>query len=230
MNLELLQKFSDLSTNFVEKDDLIEETIRFIQHELSVDGIGIRLVVGDDYPYYFSNGFNEQFIKAENFLCKHDEHGNVLRDAHGKAKLACVCGAIIRGEGTGRCQGCAYYLPSGGFMVNDPSEPGLAAVLERDKISIRGKCLEHGYKTIVIIPIPYKTENIGLIQLNSLHEHAFPKEAVETIEQIGVILGKVLGALILLEQNAHDRKMVLAKNILSIAQEIRNIVKKYADG
>ena len=228
MNNELLQKFSDLANGFVEKDDLIGETMHFIKIQLNVDAIGVRLVVGEDYPYYQTIGFSEPFVKAENSLCKRDACGNIVRDNKGKTVLACVCGDILRGKGNGRCTECACYLQSGGFVTNDSADPSLASILEREKISIRGKCIEGWYKTIVIIPIPYHNENIGLIQLNSLHENAFPIESIETIEQIGVIMGNVLGALVMLEQNAQERKMILAKNILKIAQEIRIIASKYS--
>lgn len=62
------------------------------------EAVGIRLVDGDDFPYFETHGFPRQFVEMERFLCGRDSNGEVIRDADGQPFLECMCGNVVRGR------------------------------------------------------------------------------------------------------------------------------------
>jgi transcriptional regulator with GAF, ATPase, and Fis domain len=219
MNKKLIEEFVKMVSKISEHEDLIEQTVIFIKNNIHADGLGIRLEDGPDYPYYTTLGFSDQFIKIENYLCKRDECGNIIRDKNDKPILECMCGDVLQRKDF---KDCRFYSKNGSFNVEQGATKELTESIAQLSCVIRGKCLQEGYHSVALIPIPYENKNIGLIQLNSYKDFAFTSEVVETIEQIAIILGKAIGGIIVLNQKSFERKKELSKNMSVIISEIQN--------
>ena len=72
--------------------DTIGDILCLIKKTLGIEAVGIRLNDGEDFPYYVTDGFSEEFVRAEKYLCKHDSTGKIERDGQGNPVLECMCG------------------------------------------------------------------------------------------------------------------------------------------
>ena len=59
---------------------MIRDIVLRIKAETGMEAIGIRLNEGDDFPYYETKGFSEEFVQMERYLCAYDQTGKVVRD------------------------------------------------------------------------------------------------------------------------------------------------------
>jgi hypothetical protein len=224
---DLIEKFIILVQDECNKEDLIEKIIKFFKTHIELDAVGLRLREKDDYPYYTTIGFSDHFVKAENFLCKRDEKGNIIRDEKGKFILECMCGHVIENkiDCTKSC-----FTKHGSF-VTDKKVDEITEDIAKMSCVIRGRCNMEGYKSVAIIPIKYIDEVIGLIQINSRKELAFSKNLIETVEEIAVFIGESLGNLISNEQIKEEKKKIIAENIKKIALNLQKtsqeLLKKY---
>lgn len=224
-----MEKFIGMVKNFTDQDDLMEAVIHFLRKNIQADGIGIRLEEGDDYPYYTTLGFSDHFVKAENFLCKRDECGNIVRDERGKAILECMCGKIIDGE---KKPNCPYFSKHGSFFMSQGPTEDLTNMVGEISCVTRGRCMQEGYKSVALIPIPYEEKIIGLIQLNSRAIFAFTPEIIENVEQIAIILGNAIGGIINLKLSKVEAKKEINKEMLRIIADMQkytsSMLEKYS--
>lgn len=228
IDMKLIESYINDVETIDEKEDLIERTIFFLKKKLNIDAIGIRLQEGNDYPYYTTLGFSHAFVKAENYLCKRDSDGNIIRNEDGKPILECLCGNIIakRIDLNDKC-----FTQRGSFLTTDGMEEG-HKILNAINCSPRSRCFEEGYQSVAIIPLTYKGNIIGLLQMNHRQKDAFSKTLIQTAEEITDMLGDTLGGIIETEHEREVKKANIAKNIRKIISELqcisKNMAKKYA--
>src|SRR4030042_2638145 len=94
----LAREVLDLLNRKEEGADSISDILLMVKSHTNFEAVGIRLSEGDDFPYYQTNGFSEDFVRAERFLCVHDEEGKLGRDEVGNPVLECMCGNILCGR------------------------------------------------------------------------------------------------------------------------------------
>lgn len=228
MDRDLIEKFIILVQDECNKEDLIEKIIMFFKKNIELDAVGLRLKEKDDYPYYTTLGFSDHFVRAENFLCKRDEKGNIIRDEKGKPILECMCGYVI--ENKIDCER-SCFTKRGSFITTKKLDVLINDDISKMSCIIRGRCNMEGYKSVAIIPIKYIDEVIGLIQINSRKEVAFSHDLIETLEEIAVFIGESLGDLISNEHLIEEKKKIIALNIKKIALNLQKtsqeLLKKY---
>lgn len=226
VDVDLIKKYIDHIEKIKEKEDLIEKTILFLKKNYCLDAIGLRLREGNDYPYYTTLGFSDAFVKAENYLCKKDENGDILRNDDGEPILECLCGNIINKK-----IDKSILTERGSFLTIDGVK-SIQNVPSAINCMTRNKCFEEGYKSVAIIPISYKDSIIGLLQMNHKQENAFSNDLIQTSEEIAAMMGQALGGIIKTEQERLAKRESLAKNIRKIVAELqsisRDMAKKYA--
>jgi hypothetical protein len=98
---------------------LIAEILRLIREAAGFDAVGLRLRQGEDCPYFEANGFSQEFLREENFLCTRAGDGAVIRDAAGRPMLECTCGLVLSGR-TDPNMSC--FTRDGSFWTNTASE------------------------------------------------------------------------------------------------------------
>jgi len=168
---------------------LIRDTLRLIRDATSFDAVGLRLRQGDDYPYFKVDGFSDEFLERENFLCSIGGDGAIVKDKDGNPILECTCGLIMSGR-TDPSMSC--FTPNGSFWTNFSND--LLALKPEDdpRINPRNRCIHTGYQSVGLFPVVAGTEIIGLLQLNGRSPGLFTPDQVNFFEGIARNIGLAL--------------------------------------
>ena len=166
--------------------NLISDILKEIKSFTGFDAVGIRLREGSDYPYFVQNGFSEDFIRTEKYLCDYGKSGNIILDPSGNPYLACMCGNIISGRTD---PSKSFFTEKGSFWSNRTTDL-LAKTSEKDlQACTRNRCNGEGYESVALIPIRSGDKIIGLLQLNDKHQDKFTLELIKFFEEIGTSIG-----------------------------------------
>ena len=153
------------------------------------DAVGIRLPLGDDYPYYEFRGFPEEFIVKETRLCSLDEEGKPILGEDGQPLLECMCGNVILGRIDAEKP---FFTPYGSFWTNSTTEL-LANTDEKDRQSrTRNQCNRAGYESVALIPLRWDGETFGLLQFNDKRLWRFTPDQIALLESLAEGVAKVL--------------------------------------
>jgi PAS domain S-box-containing protein len=169
--------------------DTIHEILRQIKSSTGLESLGIRLREKDDYPYYHTEGFSEDFLRSERFLCTQGEDGEILLDDQGHPILECLCGRVLC------CRvdtSMPFFTIGGSFWTNSTSE--LEHILKEldGPGRIRNRCCNYGYESLALIPLRSGGEIIGLLQLNDHRKDRFSAEMIAFFEDLGNSIGIAL--------------------------------------
>ncbi|MGB7062669.1 MAG: PAS domain S-box protein, partial [Candidatus Zixiibacteriota bacterium] len=111
--------------------DIIHRILELLKEYTHLDAVGIRLREGEDYPYYEVNGFSEDFVNRENYLCARDESGRKAHDSQGHPVLECMCGNVI----LGRTDPAAPFFTEGGSFWTNSTTDLLASTSDEDRLT-----------------------------------------------------------------------------------------------
>lgn len=166
--------------------DTVHSILHLIKHETGFEAVAIRLREGDDFPYYKTNGFPQDFLEAEKYLCARDKEGKIIRDGNGKPLLECMCGNVLSGQTN---PALPFFTEMGSFWTNYTTEL-LASTTEADRQArTRNRCNGEGYESVALIPLRTGDETIGLLQLNDRRKNRFTYEMVRFFEGLGASIG-----------------------------------------
>jgi PAS domain S-box-containing protein len=186
--IELLHMINTTSS----KEQLIKSVTTFLKQWLHCDAIGIRLKDGDDFPYYETSGFPEEFVQAERHLCSYDAKGEVIRDSTGSPVLDCMCGNILCGRFDPAKD---FFTPHGSFWSNCTTEL-LASTTEEDRQArTRNRCNGEGYESVGLFPLRLGSETFGLLQVNDKQKGLFTLRMLSSLEWFGDNLAIALARL-----------------------------------
>jgi PAS domain S-box-containing protein len=167
----------------------IQRILAEIKTQTGFDAVGIRLQDGDDFPYFFQNGFSKDFLLKENTLIERKTDGGVCRDKDGNVCLECTCGLVI----SGKTDPANSLFTQGGSCWTNDSFPILSIPPGEDpRHNPRNQCIHEGYASIALVPVRSKDKIVGLIQLNSRVKGRFTLEIVEQVEGIASHIGSAL--------------------------------------
>ena len=152
--------------------NLIDAAINFFQQHSQCEAVGIRLRQGNDFPYFRTLGFPEEFLLNEDTPRARDCFGETVADDAGGTILECQCGDIIRGR-IDLSQ--PFFTAQGSFWTNSSGDERLAASRPRTH---RGRCGADGYESIALIPLKAGEERLGLLQLNDKCAGRFTLEKI----------------------------------------------------
>ncbi len=182
---EILEVLNSHSTDM----DLVKAILLKIQDYSGMEAVGIRLREGEDFPYYRTSGFSEEFVEAERYLCKRDSRGGLINDLSGSPVLECMCGNILRRRTD---PSKPYFTEGGSFWSNNTSQL-LVTTTEEDRMArTRNRCNSDGYESVALIPLLSGSEIIGLLQLNDHKIGRFTIKDIEFYEEIGASIGVAL--------------------------------------
>lgn len=196
------------------KDEAIKRIISIIRSATGVDAVGIRLQDENDFPYFYQEGFPQDFLKKENSILRRSRDGGICRDEQGIICLECTCGLVISGQTD---PSNPLFTPGGSSWTND-SFPFLHVSAEdASKSTPRNECIHQGYASVALIPIQAKGQIVGLIQLNDHRKGCFTLEEIETLEQVAGNIGEAM-----LRKQAEEEKSKLEYQ-LHQAQKLESI-------
>ncbi|MBU0991509.1 MAG: response regulator [Proteobacteria bacterium] len=195
--------------------DLVRNILLLIKTFSESEAVGIRLNDGEDFPYYFTNGFSSDFVQAENHLCVKDADGKTVRDAAGNPVLECMCGNVICGRTD---PALPFFTQHGSFWTNSTTAL-LAATSEKDRQArTRNRCHGEGYESVALIPLRSGKKVLGLLQLNDRRKDRLSLDRIHFLEGIGNSIGIAL-----------DRKRVMEEKGV-LAEQLRQSQKMEAIG
>ena len=186
------------------KLDFLHEIIIALKDYTGMDAIGIRLIEGNNYPYYSTYGFSDEFIKSENNLLETDNNKCIRMDSNGKPYLACLCGKVLNGEIDTFLPNCTLNKS---FFINSTTDN----IDENIRKLLRGRCNSEGYESVALIPLCSDGKTLGLIQFNKIERNAFTKEQIlfyETIaNSISIGISRVFAETALTESEHRFRSL-----------------------
>jgi GAF domain-containing protein len=167
-------------------DALMTEIVLLIEQSTNIESIGLRLADGIDYPYYFTKGFDQNFVEKETHLCARDEFDEIIRDSDGSPVLECMCGNII----CGRTDPALPFFTQGGSFWSNCTTDLLATTTEKDrKARTRNRCNGEGYESVALIPVKAEGKCYGLLQLNDRRKGMFTHEGITFLEGVSINIG-----------------------------------------
>jgi PAS domain S-box-containing protein len=189
MYREMRRKILQILNEPGDVHDSIQQVIAELKTRTGFDAVGIRLQDGDDFPYFYQQGFPRDFLLAENSLIGHGSDGGLCRDKDGKVSLECTCGLVI----SGKANLTLPILTGGGSFWTNDSFPLLDLPAEQDpRLNPRNQCTRHGYASMALVPIRDKDRIVGLLHLNDRRKGIFTLETVELLEGIAGHIGVAL--------------------------------------
>jgi PAS domain S-box-containing protein len=185
----LAHEVLDLLNRSESASDTIRDILLLVKKSMGIEAMGIRLQEGDDFPYYKTRGFPEDFVQAERYLCAYDEAGKIVRDGQGNPVLECMCGNVLCGRTNATLP---FFTEEGSFWTNSTTDL-LASTTEEDrKARTRNRCNGEGYESVALIPLRSGGEIIGLLQLNDRRRNLFKPEIIRFCEGLGASIGITL--------------------------------------
>ena len=198
---------------------MIGDILQLIKEGSGVEAVGIRLREGDAFPYFEINGFAGTFAENERELCARTEAGGLLRDARGRVRLECLCGAVLHGQVDSALPG---FTPHGSFWTGSVTE-WFAALPDLDgPCHIRQQCGRAGYETLALIPVRAGEEIIGLIQFNDRRKDLLSADTVRFFEGLGSSIGIALNRRRAMEQ-VHAAQAETTR-LLEMAEQSRRVL------
>jgi PAS domain S-box-containing protein len=169
--------------------EAINRILAAIKRETRFDAVGIRLRRGDDFPYFNSDGFSQDFLLTENTLITRDPSGGICRDENGNVSLECTCGVVISGRTDPTNP---LFTKGGSFWIND-SLPLLDLPADEDpRLNPRNRCIHEGFRSVAIVPIRANKEIVGLLQLNDRGKDRFNPDMIAFFEGLASSIGIAL--------------------------------------
>ena len=161
--------------------DLMKLVTSLLKDWSGCEAVGIRLQNGEDFPYFETNGFPDEFIQAESKLCSLNELGEPLRDINGHVYLECMCGNII----SGRFDPSKPFFTKHGSFWSNCTTALLASTTNADRMAkTRNRCNAAGYESVALVPLRIGGETFGLLQFNSKQKNKFTPEKISLLEHL----------------------------------------------
>ncbi|MGC2061806.1 MAG: PAS domain S-box protein [Thermodesulfovibrionales bacterium] len=173
--------------------DLMQNLVLYFQKLTGCSAVGVRMRQGEDFPYYETRGFPDDFVLAENSLCSFDGKGELVRDDTGHPVLDCMCGNILCGRFD---PAKSFFSPRGSFWSNCTTAL-LASTTEADRQArTRNRCNGEGYESVALVPIRAHGETFGLFQFNDKRKGCFTEEEITRLEDhinyVAISLAKLM--------------------------------------
>lgn len=183
MGQDILQALSEENN----KKEAIKKTVDIIKSTTGVDAVGIRLQDEDDFPYFYQEGFPEDFLLKENSLLVRTKDGGICRDECGNICLECTCGLVV----SSKTDPSSPLFTKGGSSWTNDSFPFLHVPLDDEiRTNPRNECIHQGFASVALIPIRAKGSVVGLLQLNDRRKGCFTLEGIEALEKIAENIGE----------------------------------------
>ncbi|MDD3119145.1 MAG: response regulator [Victivallales bacterium] len=207
----------------VDRVDVISGLLDMCKEFSGMEAVGIRLRCGEDYPYYVSTGFANDFIvRGEHLTLSVDDR--LVRDENNRPVLRCLCGLVIRANPPVEHPG---FTPVGSFWTNGAGE--WLARSDDNNIwrHFAQGCGREKFESIALIPLRAGRDIIGLLHLSDTRPDRLSLDQVQFLEDIGAGIGIALQRLRTGEELRHARDEAEAANraksefLATISHEIR---------
>jgi PAS domain S-box-containing protein len=153
------------------------------------EAVGVRLREGEDFPYFQTTGFPDEFVEMERSLCTRDRSGKLLRDSEGHPIHECMCGNIIHARFD---PDLPFFTDGGSFWSNSTTELSATSTEADRRARTRNRCNGEGYESVALIPLRAGGETYGLVQLNDHRRDRFTAASIRMFEKLAATLASGL--------------------------------------
>ncbi|HUW19335.1 MAG TPA: PAS domain S-box protein [Sedimentisphaerales bacterium] len=212
-----------------EARELIRKIVSLIRKATGFAAVGVRLREKEDFPYFEVNGFSDEFVNKENYLCARDENGRIIRDLKGRPFLECTCGNILSGRTD---PSLPFFTEGGSFWTNSTTNLLKTTTPADWQVNTRNRCNQAGYESLALIPLRSGEQIIGLLQLNDNWPGRFSPEMIRFFEGLCVSIGIGL-ARIKAEEEIKDAARFPSENpypVMRIAKDATVLYTNSAGG
>jgi PAS domain S-box-containing protein len=166
----------DLFTKTTSRKEYVESVVQVIHQWSGFRCVGIRVADAEgNIPYEAYTGFSYEFWKLENMLSLNKD----------------MCACIRTVTGRFETQDASVLTPNGSFCINNSKE--FAGGLTKDELArFRGNCIQSGFLSIVLVPIRYRGQTIGLIHLADERQRMATLSIVRFLETISNLIGEAI--------------------------------------
>ena len=197
---ELLKLFAQTYS----RKEYLDQVVTLISDYSHCQCVGIRVLDPEGYvPYESYKGYPKTFCECESWL-------SVKRDP-------CACTRVI--SGNLEPEDLPVSTPSKSFFCNNLIQ--YYQGLSREAQSrFRGACIQNGYHSVAIIPIRYREQALGAIQLSDAREGKVPQGVVKHLEAFAPLIAEAVYRFTLeedLQWNYHVQTVINA--FLNLSQE-----------
>ncbi len=193
------------------KQSLLRDLVDYFKRLTGFEAVGVRLHEGDDFPFYFAQGFSDDFLKIENSVCQKDAKGRLRKDENGLPLLDCMCGNILSG---GIETDESSFTRFGSFFTNSTTD--LAASAQRlNRLGItRNNCNRFGYESVALMPLHAHGKILGLFQFNDRRRDRFAGGMIQQLENLVDYASLALANLESLEalRESEEKYRILVEN------------------
>ena len=172
-----------------QEGNTIGDILHLVKTTMDFEAVAIRLQKGEDFPYFESSGFPEEFLKAENTLCKKNGTGASSHDASGDPVLECMCGNVLCGKINVEAP---FFSQGGSFWTNEASQLVSSTTVQNHPLFTRRRIYSEGYESIALIPLRSSGQIVGLLQINDHRPDRFSVEQIHFLEGLGASIGIAL--------------------------------------
>ncbi|HUV42210.1 MAG TPA: MEDS domain-containing protein [Sedimentisphaerales bacterium] len=176
----LTENILKLANEKMHLSDLLQNVLHLIKDFIGFDAVAVRLQKDEDFPYFAVEGFDAEFVEAENYLCSKDRHGRIDRDQQGTPVLDCMCGCVLSGRTD---PAYPFFTEAGSFWTNNLQQVLQAQLPEKYCARLRSRCLKTGYKSLALIPLRWRDRIIGLLQLSDFREKRLNPDLLRFLEE-----------------------------------------------
>lgn len=174
------------------KFDLIKSVTCFLRNVFGFEAVGVRLREGDDFPYYETSGFTDEFVQKESCNCSYSKAGELLRDSDGNPLLECMCGILISGLSD---PSKPFFTSHGSFWSNSLSELMTTSSDDDLKSRIRNMFKDEGYESAGLFTLRFGNKIAGILQVNDHRKGIFNSSLISVLDilcdNISIALQKI---------------------------------------
>lgn len=160
--------------------NLVLSVLSFLKEVTNCEAIALRLKEGDDFPYYETLGFLQQFVTEEKSLLPKNQQ-DIKFDRNGKMMLECNCGDVLSRSYNYADKDTGPY---GSFWSNCLYDTISGSADQQFPTVRRNMCAKFGYQSIVLIPLHMGGEIFGLIQINDRQKDKFSESLILFLEKL----------------------------------------------
>jgi hypothetical protein len=205
-------------------DALLCQIVFLVKYATGFECVGLRLKDGEDFPYYFTAGFDDDFVRKETYLCARDQFGELIRDSSGNVCVECMCGNIV----AGRTDPSHPFFTRGGSFWSNGTTALLASSTDEDRQArTRNRCNSEGYESVGLFPLKLGQRIYGLMQLNDRRKDQFTQPMIAVLEGVAVCVAMVF-QLRQLRQDVADRMRDLQAGVTGRVGKLERIARELA--
>lgn len=189
----------ELFTRKYSRQDYLKSVTDAVRDWSGCRCVGIRVRDEDEIYYESYVGFNQQFWEKEKTLRLGVDQ--------------CACTRVVLGQ-TIPCE--RKHISAGGSFFCSDIRKLMDTLDEHSKCLYRGECVKFGYRSIMIVPVRYRDQILGVMHLTDERPGLATPEAAAFLESIAPLIGEAINRL-----NIEQERRRLETQVLSISESER---------